>query len=73
MKNVSKKIVVAGAGVVAAVASSASFAQASGVDVTSIVSSINGTIPSVVAVGSAILGVVVAAWAIKTVRGMVNR
>ncbi|MBU9542950.1 major capsid protein [Burkholderia ubonensis] len=69
MKNLGKKVAVAAA---AAVISSASFAQASSVDVTSVVSSINGTIPAVTAVGSAVLAVVVVAWSIKIVRGFIG-
>lgn len=73
MKNLNKKIAVGVAGAAAAVVSSASFAQASSVDVTSIVSSINGAIPNVVAVGTAVLAVVVTAWSIKLVRGFIGR
>lgn len=76
MKNLSKKIAVAAAGAVAAVASSATFAQtspASGVDATGIVSTINGVIPTIQAVGAAVIGVVVVAWAYKTVKGFLGR
>ncbi|AIS94507.1 major capsid protein [Burkholderia thailandensis] len=73
MKNLSKKIAIAAGGAAAAVASSASFAQASGVDATGIVTTINGVIPTIQAVGAAVIGVVVVAWAYKTVKGFLGR
>ncbi|HDR9873026.1 coat protein [Burkholderia ubonensis] len=70
MTNLDKKVV---AGAAVAVASSAAFAQASGVDATGIVSTINGVIPTIQAVGAAVIGVVVVAWAYKTVKGFLGR
>ncbi|MDW9228979.1 putative membrane protein [Burkholderia cepacia] len=73
MKNLKKKLVVVAGGGAAALVSSASFAQASGVDVTPIVNSVNNVIPSIVAIGGAVLAVVVVAWGYKTVKGFLGR
>ncbi|MDI3304200.1 MAG: major capsid protein [Burkholderia multivorans] len=73
MKNLKKKLAVVAAGGAAALVSSASFAQASGVDVTPIVTSVNNVIPSIVAIGGAVLAVVVVAWGYKTVKGFLGR
>ncbi|MFC0398598.1 major capsid protein [Paraburkholderia rhizosphaerae] len=70
MKGLKAKLAVIAAG---AAASTGAFAQASGVDVTPIVTAINGTIPSIVAIGGAVLAVVVVAWGYKTVRGFLGR
>lgn len=69
MKNLRKLAVVAAA----AAASSGAFAQASGVDVTPVVTSINNVIPSIVAIGGAVLAVVVVAWGYKVVKGFLGR
>ncbi|WP_269506855.1 major capsid protein [Burkholderia sp. IMCC1007] len=73
MKNLKKNLAVVAAGGTAALVSSASFAQASGVDVTPIVNSVNNVIPSIVAIGGAVLAVVVVAWGYKTVKGFLGR
>jgi hypothetical protein len=73
MKSLTKKLSVAAAGVGAAVVSSASFAQASGVDVTATVTAINNVVPSLISIGGAVLAVVVVAWGYKVVRGFMGR
>ncbi|HEB3529761.1 TPA: hypothetical protein RZC51_001230 [Burkholderia cenocepacia] len=73
MKNLKKKLAVVAAGSAGALVSSASFAQASGVDVTPIVASINGVAPSIVTIGGAVLAIVVLAWGYKTVKGFLGR
>ncbi|KVL90152.1 MULTISPECIES: major capsid protein [Burkholderia cepacia complex] len=69
MKNLKKLAVVA----VGAAVSSGAFAQASGVDVTPVVSSINNVVPSIVSIGGAVLAVVVVAWGYKVVKGFLGR
>ncbi|MDN7423765.1 major capsid protein [Burkholderia dolosa] len=72
----SKRVAV---GVVVAVASVGAFAQSSGgttgssFDVTPIVNSINAVVPTIVAVGGAVLGAVAVAWGIKMVRTFLGR
>ena len=68
-----KKLTVAGVGAALAVGSSAVFAQASGIDVSSTVTSISGVIAAVVSIGAAVLSVVVVAWGYRTVRGFIGR
>ncbi|KVF68936.1 MULTISPECIES: major capsid protein [Burkholderia cepacia complex] len=72
MKNL-KKLAVVAAG---AVASAGAFAQATGttgVDVTSTVSSISAVSTSIVAIGGAVLGIVVVAWGYRVVKGFLGR
>jgi Inovirus Coat protein B len=73
MKNLKRKFAVVAGGSAAAVASTASFAQASGVDVTPVVASINNVVPSIVSIGGAVLAVVVVAWGYKVVKGFLGR
>ncbi|AJY30067.1 putative membrane protein [Burkholderia thailandensis 34] len=73
MKNLSKKVAVAVAAVAASSLAVAQTAPASGVDASGIVSTINGVIPTIQAVGAAVIGVVVVAWAYKTVKGFLGR
>jgi len=68
-----KKSVAAGVGVALAAGSSAVFAQASGVDVTSTVASIGGVTSSIVSIGGAVLAVVVVAWGYRVVGGFIGR
>ena len=70
MKNLKARVAVVVAG---AAASTGAFAQASGVDVTPIVSSINGVVPSIISIGGAVLAVVVVAWGYKVVKGFLGR
>ena len=70
MKNLKARLAVVAAGVAA---STGAFAQASGVDVTPIVSSINSVVPSIVSIGGAVLAVVVVAWGYKVVKGFLGR
>ena len=67
----------AAVGVVAAGGSVAAFAQSTGTgstfDTTGIVNAVSGTTASVVAVGTAVLGVVAVAWGIKMVRSFLGR
>jgi hypothetical protein len=70
MKNLKARLAVIAAG---AAASTGAFAQASGVDVTPIVSSINGVVPSIISIGGAVLAVVVVAWGYKVVKGFLGR
>jgi phosphotransferase system glucose/maltose/N-acetylglucosamine-specific IIC component len=65
-----KKLFVVAAGVAA---SSGAFAQASGVDVTSTVTSISGVTTSIEAIGGAVLAVVVVAWGYRVVKGFIGR
>lgn len=73
MKNLKKKLAVVAAGCAGGLVSSASFAQASGVDVTPVVNSINNVAPSIVTIGGAVLAIVVLAWGYKTVKGFLGR
>jgi hypothetical protein len=73
MKSLTKKFSIVAVGAAAAIASSASFAQASGVDVTSTVTAINNVVPSLISIGGAVLAVVVVAWGYKTVKGFLGR
>lgn len=71
--GVAKKAAV---GVVVLSGAASAFAQtapASGVDVTSVVSSINNVAPSIVAVGGAVIGIAVLAWGFKAVKGFIGR
>lgn len=70
MNNLKKKLAVVAAG---AAASTGAFAQASGVDVTSTVSSISAVSSSIVAIGGAVLGIVVVAWGYRVVKGFLGR
>jgi hypothetical protein len=69
-KKLKARLMVVAAG---AAASSAAFAQASGVDVTSTVTAINNVVPSLISIGGAVLAVVVVAWGYKTVKGFLGR
>ncbi|AVR09755.1 major capsid protein [Burkholderia thailandensis] len=73
MKNLKKKLAVVAAGGAAALASSVSFAQASGVDPAPIVASVNGLIPTITAVGGALVGVIVAILGFKKVFSFLGR
>lgn len=68
-----KKLAVVAAG---ALASAGAFAQSNpgtGVDVTGTVSTISAVSTSIVAIGGAVLGIVVVAWGYKTVKGFLGR
>lgn len=69
MKN---KIGLAVAGL-AAVASSAAMAQASGVDATATVAAVNSSGTAITAVCVAMLGIVSAVWGYKKVMGLLGR
>ena len=73
MKLLSKKLVLIATGAGIGAVSQFAAAQASGVDVTSTVTSINNVTPSIVAIGGAVLAVVVVAWGYKTVKGFLGR
>lgn len=75
MKNVQKKFLSLSIAAAAALASSVSFAQTTptGVDSAPIVTSINGVQPTIIAIGGAVLAVVVLAWGYKVVKGFLGR
>lgn len=71
--GVAKKVAV---GVVVLSGAASTFAQtapASGVDVTAVVSSINGVVPSIVAVGGAVIALAVVVYGFKVVKGFIGR
>ncbi|RQU95113.1 major capsid protein [Burkholderia sp. LMG 13014] len=72
-KQLMKKLALISVGAGVAVGSSGAFAQASGVDVTPVVTSINNVVPSIVSIGGAVLAVVVVAWGYKVVKGFLGR